>query len=81
MFDEAIERLNAEIEAESKEIASPVAPPEKRTYTVEDIQNILGVTRTTAYRLVNSNQFRVIKIGRSIRIPVKAFDEWLEGNS
>ena len=81
MFEEAIERLNAKIEAESREVVSPVAPPDKRTYTVEDIQSILGVTRTTAYRLVNSNQFRIIKIGRSIRIPVKAFEEWLEGNS
>ncbi len=81
MFDEAIEKLNAAIEAESQQITSPFAPAEKRTYTVEEIQSILGISRTNAYRLVNSNQFRIIKIGNTIRVPVKAFDDWLEGNA
>lgn len=80
MFDEAIERLNAEIEAQTQEPVTPCGT-EKRTYTVEEIQSILGISRTSAYRLANSNQFHVVKIGTTIRIPVKAFDDWLAGNA
>lgn len=51
----------------------------KGTYTVEDIQAILGISRSSAYYLVNSGQFRAIKVGRQIRVPIKGFEQWLEG--
>ncbi len=50
----------------------------KRTYTVEEIQGILGVSAPTAYILVHRNLFRYVKVGRSIRISKKSFDEWLD---
>lgn len=49
-----------------------------RTYNVSDIQNILGISRTMAYRLVNSNPFRVVRVGNRILISKKSFDEWLD---
>ena len=49
------------------------------TYTVDEIQDILGISRTSAYNLVNSNAFRIVRIGGHIRIPCKAFDAWLDG--
>ena len=76
VFEEAIERLNQEISN------MPIAAKfdyKKRAYTVEDIQNILGLSRASAYRLMKSNQFHVVRIGSQIRVPVKAFEEWLEG--
>ena len=51
---------------------------EKRTYTVEEIQNILGISKSTAYALVKSNEFKSINVGRHIRISKKSFDEWLD---
>ncbi len=53
---------------------------EKRTYKVEELQDILSISRPTAYKLVNSGKFKVIKVGSQIRIPKKSFDEWLDSN-
>ena len=53
---------------------------EKRTYTVEEIQDILDIGKNSAYELVKSNQFKSIKVGRMFRISKKSFDEWLDTN-
>lgn len=42
--------------------------PSNRTYTVDDIAAILGIAKSTAYRLVNSGEFKTIRIGYAIRI-------------
>ena len=60
------------------DVNSPEALPEKRTYTVEDIQVILGISRGTAYKLLEKKEFRWFKIGSTYRISKKSFDEWLD---
>ena len=57
---------------------SPAAITEKRTYTVEDIQVILGISRGTAYKLLEKKEFRWFKIGSTYRISKKSFDDWLD---
>ena len=57
---------------------SPDALPEKRTYTVEEIQVILGISRGTAYKLLEKKEFRWFKIGSTYRISKKSFDDWLD---
>ncbi len=52
--------------------------PTPKTYRVEDIAKILGIGRSSAYNLVKAGHFRTIRIGSSIRISRKSFDEWLE---
>ena len=52
---------------------------EKRIYTVEEIQDILGVSKTSAYRLVKSGMFHIVKVGGQYRVSKKSFDTWLEG--
>ena len=54
---------------------------EKRTYTVDEIQNILGISKSTAYALVKSSEFKSIHVGRHIRISKKSFDEWLDSQT
>ena len=47
--------------------------------TIKDIQKHLGICRTTAYELVNSNSdFPKIRILGSIRIPKREYIKWLE---
>lgn len=46
---------------------------------VADIQQILGIGRRQAYELVNSGQFRVIRIGKSIRVVRDVFFNWMNG--
>ena len=71
MFEKEIERVNSTIEAVPSTF-------EKRTYTVEEIQNILSIGRSAAYDLVKTGNFRSVRIGGSIRISKKSFDAWLD---
>lgn len=57
---------------------SAVALTEKRCYTVEDLQIILGISRGTVYKLLAQNKFRWCKIGAAYRISKKSFDKWLD---
>lgn len=50
--------------------------PECRTYSVEDVQEMLGIGRSSAYALVNRGVFRSVRIGGIIRISRRSFDEW-----
>ena len=52
--------------------------PPNRTYTVDDIAAILGIGRTSAYKLANSGLFKTIRIGNMIRISRKSFEAWLK---
>ena len=52
--------------------------PQNRTYTVDDIAAILGIGRTSAYKLANSGLFKTIRIGNMIRISRKSFEDWLK---
>ena len=58
---------------------------EKKVYKVEEIQNLLGLGRSKAYEFIENvyydrKPFRVLKIGRSYRIPCNSFDKWLNGD-
>ena len=55
--------------------------PERRTYTVDDIAQILGIGRTSAYILVKEGHFKIVRIGNAIRISKWSFDEWLDSLS
>lgn len=52
-----------------------------RCYTVQDLQDILGVGRKSVYSLLKRNEFRRIRVGTVYRIPKMSFDEWLEFGS
>lgn len=52
---------------------------EKRCYTVQELQEILGVSRPTVYNLLKRNEFRWIQLdGGKYRISKKSFDDWLD---
>lgn len=53
-------------------------PLECRTYTVNEIARILGVSQARAYRLVQEGLFKSVRIGNAIRISKQSFDHWLE---
>jgi excisionase family DNA binding protein len=44
---------------------------------VEDLIPILGISRSAAYLLVHKGEIRSVRIGRSIRIPRGALDEFV----
>lgn len=78
MFEYRIASLNAQTE-QSQMSASPASPFEKKTYTVMEIQDILGISQPTAYALIKQNLFHSIKVGRHIRVSKSSFDAWVDG--
>ncbi|NLO86154.1 MAG: helix-turn-helix domain-containing protein [Clostridiales bacterium] len=55
-----------------------VTPVGKRTYSVEEVRAILDISRRKAYELCNSDCFKVIRVGRTMRISKASFDYWLD---
>lgn len=55
--------------------------PERRIYLVEEIAQILGIGRSSAYELVKEGHFKIVRIGTAIRISKKSFDEWLDSQN
>ena len=78
MFEEHIALLNAQT-AQAQPRATPSVPVDKKTYTVMEIQEILGISRPTVYNLLKKREFRWIQVGGGkYRISKKSFDEWLD---
>jgi hypothetical protein len=50
---------------------------ERRTYSVLEIALILGICKNKAYELCNSDQFKIIRVGRSLRVVKRSFESWL----
>lgn len=51
----------------------------KKSYTVEEVINILGVTRQSIYKLIKENCFKAVKVETGYRIIKDSFDDWLDG--
>jgi len=45
--------------------------------SVEQMRQLLGVSRPKAYELVHTQGFPVVRLGRAIRIPREALMEWI----
>jgi excisionase family DNA binding protein len=45
--------------------------------TVTELAERLGVSRAHAYRLIAQGTIPVVTLGRTIRIPVRAYERWL----
>ncbi|MEG0767548.1 MAG: helix-turn-helix domain-containing protein [Clostridia bacterium] len=55
-----------------------IATVGKRTYSVDEVREILGISRRKAYELCNSDSFKVLRIGRALRVSKASFDYWLD---
>ena len=53
----------------------------KRTYTVLEVAEILNIGKNKAYTLIKNANFKVVRIGNSIRVSKNSFDEWLDKSS
>lgn len=51
---------------------------EKRTYSVQEIADILQISRSMAYNLCKQSLFKTVKVGKYVRVSKPSFDEWLD---
>lgn len=49
--------------------------------TVCQVADLLGVSKNTAYTLVRSGQLRSVRVGRQIRVPRSALENYLNGTA
>lgn len=69
-----------EVVTQTNAVKSPTDSLKATTlvYTVEEIAQMLSISLRSAYNLCNSTtEFRVLRVGGSIRIPKDSFDAWL----
>ncbi len=69
-----------EVVTQTNAVKSPIDSLKATTlvYTVEEIAQMLSISLRSAYNLCNSTtEFRVLRVGGSIRIPKDRFDAWL----
>ena len=69
-----------EVVTQTNSVKSPTDSPEtmKLVYTVEEIARMLAISLRSAYNLCNNTtEFRVLRVGGSIRVPKDSFDAWL----
>ena len=64
----AVEEMNINTQANS----------EKRTYSVQEIADILQISRSMAYNLCKQSLFKTVKVGKYVRVSKPSFDEWLD---
>ena len=50
---------------------------EKVVYTVKEMQEVLGISRATAYELIHVKGFPAFRVGKKILISKTGLDEWI----
>ena len=53
---------------------------ERKTCSVKELQEVLGISYTKANQLVHIEGFPSLKLGRSYRVIIDKLDAWLEEN-
>ena len=61
--------------------AMPPPPASARAVSVDHLAQILGLSRSKAYDLVNSGKVASISIGSSRRVPVKSIDQYIDAQT
>lgn len=56
-----------------------VADVQRKTYTVDQAAELLGIGRNTAYEAVRRGEIPTIKIGRRLLVPRTALERMLAG--
>ncbi len=52
--------------------------PTRRTYTIDEVARILGISRTTAYESVRRGEIPARRFGRRVVVPTRVIDELLD---
>ena len=51
----------------------------KMTVSVDEMANMLGISRSVAYQLIKERDFPVVRVSeRRLIIPIKSLEKWLE---
>ena len=54
---------------------------EKRTHSVQEIADILQISRSMAYNLCRQQLFNTVKNGKYVRVSKSSSDKWLDNQN
>jgi excisionase family DNA binding protein len=54
---------------------------DKLLLRAEDVQQLLGIGRWKVYEMITRGELPVLRIGRLIRVPRPALDDWIVANT
>jgi len=57
------------------------AKPEPLLLHVTEAARLLGCSRSKAYELVATESIPTVRLGRSVRVPRRALEAWIEANT
>ena len=61
----------------TNEVAS--APARRLAVRVSDAAEMLMISRSKAYDLIRQGKLPAISVGKTVRVPVAALEEWVRG--
>ena len=50
---------------------------EKMTYSIDEVAQLLGISKSKTYNLVRNNEIPHLKLGGRVVVPVTHFNIWL----
>lgn len=54
----------------------------QRHYRVEEVAELLGISRITVYRMVNQGKLKLVKVGtRASGVPADSLHAWMKGEN
>lgn len=54
--------------------------PSPRLLTVNEVADVMRVSKMTVYRLIHAGELPAIRVGKSFRVPQGALDQLLEAS-
>ena len=54
---------------------------ENELLNLSEVMKILSVSRQKIYMMANNNEIPIIRIGRNIKVPKRALEQWIENNT
>lgn len=67
------------VEENKKVVKAVMTYQDKKTMSVPDVMRILGLGKTSAYRLVNQCRFKTYLVMGKMRVDVDSFEDWYAG--
>lgn len=52
---------------------------EKMVYSIQEVADLLGISKSYAYELVRNGTIPVLQLGRKRVIPKEKFNDWVNG--
>lgn len=53
---------------------------EKLLIKPKEAAQMLAISKTTMYEMLTTGEIRSVRIGRSIRIPIRELEQWIQEN-